>query len=484
MAALNLLLVESKARDDAEDGQSWKAAAVTAVYRRKFAKATAFLQEQRFPLDAVKGLAEAQQAAERDDFATLATLAEPTATTLGEVFACIARLHRQPSIESELRVFGRNLGGFLYLWDALVDLAEDVRDGQFNAIVRTCSGRPDHAQLREAFDLRLGGLKNGLDSLALGPEGKLCQDLLVSLQRRLQEKLPAPVSSPLRSARGRLAKAGFVHKADCCEVDCCECGSCCDCNLCDCNPCNDNEHCCNVSCCDGLCCCSGGGSRSDGCCGSSHSSCFDILCLDTSCCGGSSSTYRYSSDSTSCGNGGLSKRLEKHRAARHLPAAMGGPTARSCPRCALAMVCLRVGEIEVDECRNCGGIWLDDKEIDWLAKLPSLPHNLLNRYPTLEASARHLPGDCHCPVCDDVSLAVVPYLGVDVDMCQRCHGFWLEHGVLARLLQAKRSPRRLFPAHKQEWRCPYCEKVASGGEDVCKHCGAPRPKTGFTGKLG
>ena len=77
----------------------------------------------------------------------------------------------------------------------------------------------------------------------------------------------------------------------------------------------------------------------------------------------------------------------------------------------------------------------------------------------------------------------VPYLGVPVEMCKQCHGFWLEHGVPRRVLKAKRSPRRLMKSHKKEWRCPYCEQVAPGGEDVCDNCGAPRPKSGFTGKL-
>ena len=147
------------------------------------------------------------------------------------------------------------------------------------------------------------------------------------------------------------------------------------------------------------------------------------------------------------------------------------------------MITLMVGSIEIDECRNCGGIWLDDQEIEVLARTGRLPHNLLNRYPVGENAIQNLPGERSCPVCDDSELVGVPYLAVPVEMCKKCHGFWLKHGVLRRVLKAKRSPKRLMKAHKKEWRCPYCEQVAGGGMDVCTNCGAPRPKSGFTGKL-
>lgn len=165
------------------------------------------------------------------------------------------------------------------------------------------------------------------------------------------------------------------------------------------------------------------------------------------------------------------------------PAQEGGPTDRVCPCCVRPMITLMVGSIEIDECRNCGGIWLDDQEIEVLARTGRLPHNLLNRYPVGENAIQNLPGERSCPVCDDSELVGVPYLAVPVEMCKKCHGFWLEHGVLRRVLKAKRSPKRLMKAHKKEWRCPYCEQVAGGGMDVCTNCGAPRPKSGFTGKL-
>jgi Zn-finger nucleic acid-binding protein len=177
--------------------------------------------------------------------------------------------------------------------------------------------------------------------------------------------------------------------------------------------------------------------------------------------------------------------MRQARKHRRMEVEVNERTRRSCPACERPMVVLLVGEVEVDECRNCGGIWLDDKELESLARLTSLPNNLLNRYPTQEHPTRHLPGERPCPACrDEAKLVGVPYLDVPVEMCKKCFGFWLEHGRLGKVLRAKRSPMQLLKGHRSEWRCPYCQSVAGAGRDVCDKCGAPRPSTGFTGKLG
>ncbi len=477
MAALNLLLTSSKLEDDAQDGHAWKSWAARSVYQKKFRKAEEYLGRQGFPVEAITGLAKSQFAVEKKVGATLDALAEPTSRSLGEVFAVIARLHRQPELEDPLREFGRNLGGFLYLWDALVDFDEDRRNLTFNAFSWACQGNLKSVEIRPAFFRRLENLRDGLDRLALGPEGKLCYGLLASLDGRLKGKLPQPsAAGTLGSRRERLSRAGFVRTQDCCEVDCCECGSCCDCNICDCNPCNDTDHCCSLSCCDcGLCCCDmSGPSRGTSFCALDNC---DTICLTDACFG------RSSDPSGATTSNGFLARVERARTARNLPATAGEASSRSCPKCALNMIALQVGSTQIEECRNCGGVWLDHKELDELAKLTRLPHNLLSRYPMEEAPIQHLAGERPCPKCA-VKLVGVPYLGVPVEMCGTCHGFWVEHGSLGPVLKAKRSPKRLLKAHKQDWRCPYCQKVAVGGEDACAHCGAPRPKSGFTGKLG
>ena len=485
MASLNLLLVDSKVTDDHQDGEKLKAGVARTLFGKRFEKARAYLETTQFPLETVLELPERQSRAEAQDSPTVASLCAPTESTLGEIFAAIPRLQKKPDLEKPMRAFGETLGGYLYLWDALSDRESDRKKNRFNALEVTSVSS---AALRDELETRLLRLRDLLNSFALGPEGKLCYSLLESLGRQLQEKLPRPRGSATPSPRNRLAKAGIVRaQSDCCEIDCCECGSCCDCNLCDCSP-GDGEHCCEFNCCDGLsaciCCLDGGGGHRRSCI---FDDCTDIFCLESFCCGENRRTttynYNYVADNqTKQTRPGLFQRLRNFSSKPELKFDSGSKD-RMCPACNRLMMTLSVGEIEIEECRNCGGFWLDDQEIEVLARTARLPHNLLNRYPTGEHSMEHLPGERPCPVCDESVLVSVPYLGVPVEMCKQCHGFWLEHGVPRRVLKAKRSPRRLMKSHKKEWRCPYCEQVAAGGADVCGNCGAPRPKSGFTGKL-
>ena len=508
MAALNLTLVGAKVDDDVADGEVLKPMAAKALFGKNIKKARTYLESIDFPLEQLTGLPAAQALVERADVASIESLSEPTANSLGEVFAAIATIHKVPEAQGTLREFGRNLGTYLYLWDALTDLEADQKSGNFNAIVKVYEGDHKRRPIRDFLAARLRALREILDTLALGPEGKLCYQLLNSLQSKLSEKLPRPKNCSAQTVRPRLAKAGMVRTTDCCdcgaccEVDCCECGTCVDCNCCDCNPCDGpGEHCCSLNCCDCTGCCGtesscgcGDSGGSSGCCGmdiccccccdsggsrSRNSDCCDSYCLEDMCC--VSSSKRTHSPGQAQGFFGRAK--QSLTSAEINPTEQGN-SSRKCPRCDLAMVSLQVGKTEIDECRDCGGMWLDDKEIDELAKMPRLPHNLLNRYPSQEASIKHLPGDRPCPKClGAAKLVSVPYLDVPVEMCRSCHGFWIEHGVLRRVLKAKRSPRRHLKSHRQQWRCPYCEQIAEGGSDVCLNCGGPRPKSGFTGKL-
>lgn len=486
LAALNLLLISSKVEDDACDSPGWKPKLARAAYGERFERALAELERQGFPLPAVTDLQRRQSQAEADPEPSLDSLAEPTATALAEVFAHIARILKKPELAEPLGGIGRALGGYLYLWDALVDLSEDQARGQFNAFARVCGGQLDDPRVAIGLRRRLADLHLALTNLALGPEGKLCFSLHASLASRLTQALPKPRCLNPPTPRARLAKAGMVHvkDGDCCEIDCCECGSCCDCNLCDCNPCDSDKHCCELNCCSCGDCCCGNNTSSGGCCSSRPSdqvTCcffdgFDVCCLERD----------YTTTTTTSGSRpGFWERMRQSHRDRRLEVEVKQGTRRRCPACELPMVMLMVGGVEVDECRNCGGVWLDEHELDTLARLASLPGNLLHRYPTEENATRHRAGTRTCPACQaEEKLVVVPYLDVPVEMCKACSGFWFDHGALARVLRAKRSPKQLLKGHKTEWRCPYCEGVVPGGRDVCERCGAPRPSSGFTGKLG
>ena len=47
-----------------------------------------------------------------------------------------------------------------------------------------------------------------------------------------------------------------------------------------------------------------------------------------------------------------------------------------CPRCNVGMKKLKKGDVVIDHCRKCWGIWLDDKEIDKLVAFGEGKQNL------------------------------------------------------------------------------------------------------------
>ncbi len=70
----------------------------------------------------------------------------------------------------------------------------------------------------------------------------------------------------------------------------------------------------------------------------------------------------------------------------------------------------QVGHVELDMCMNCGGIWLDDKELDALV------------------------GTMRCPKCD-IEMHVKELRGVEYDICPSCGSVWLDRGELGTLVE-------------------------------------------------
>jgi Zn-finger nucleic acid-binding protein len=99
--------------------------------------------------------------------------------------------------------------------------------------------------------------------------------------------------------------------------------------------------------------------------------------------------------------------------------------------------------IQLDQCRNCGGIWCDKWELfpvdpDAARLLDPLDEALLNAPAARRAAPRHCPR-CTAPLqeCKD------PGLPSDLlfDRCLRCEGIWLNRHELARYKEHQRSAR-------------------------------------------
>ena len=109
-------------------------------------------------------------------------------------------------------------------------------------------------------------------------------------------------------------------------------------------------------------------------------------------------------------------------------------TRRACPECGsrLAERRLKDSGVKVDCCPGCRGLWFDNRELE-----SSLEVNAPERFVPRDA----IKSDRSCPGCK-VLLFRFDYPGthVEVEMCERCHGIWLDAGEMKKLEEEFSDP--------------------------------------------
>lgn len=121
-------------------------------------------------------------------------------------------------------------------------------------------------------------------------------------------------------------------------------------------------------------------------------------------------------------------------APRKAAASAGSP----CPACAEPLAASRIGDLEVQDCRVCGGLWLDRAVFEELGAARERQGAVLGALPA-PAALRATPlGEVQyrpCPACSH-RMNRVNYAkrsGVVLDVC-RHHGLWFDKDELRRLL--------------------------------------------------
>lgn len=108
----------------------------------------------------------------------------------------------------------------------------------------------------------------------------------------------------------------------------------------------------------------------------------------------------------------------------------------TCVKCTSVLDKARVGDVEVDLCPSCGGLWLDHGEIERLGR--GKTEELTKLRTALAGSSAPDPASettTTCPACPG-SLNEVVLGPVHVEYCGKCHGIFLDKGELDQAVKA------------------------------------------------
>ena len=125
-----------------------------------------------------------------------------------------------------------------------------------------------------------------------------------------------------------------------------------------------------------------------------------------------------------------------------------------CPVCNTEMLILEFNKIEIDFCSLCGGVWLDEGELELLIS----PDN--SNYAAVSGIISDLKknvsagGSRKCPVCRKkmvpVELSTKP--PVEIDKCPRSHGLWFDKGELEQIMASSGANGKLADFLKSVFR--------------------------------
>ena len=106
-----------------------------------------------------------------------------------------------------------------------------------------------------------------------------------------------------------------------------------------------------------------------------------------------------------------------------------------CPVCKKEMMILEHNQVELDYCPICEGIWLDQGELELMLEMGDRRIDLSD-FPDSEKSKRR------CPRCRKKMIkGTFPGTEVEVDICTRDGGLWLDKGELQQIAASQSSAK-------------------------------------------
>lgn len=106
-----------------------------------------------------------------------------------------------------------------------------------------------------------------------------------------------------------------------------------------------------------------------------------------------------------------------------------------CPKCNGELAKKKVEGIEIDECKNCSGIWFDFNELEQIMD-KDFQESLINQ---IDNNQGHDSQEIPCPRCGgDGNMIPVydPEKDIHIDTCTVCYGHWLDGGEYEKLKES------------------------------------------------
>lgn len=113
-----------------------------------------------------------------------------------------------------------------------------------------------------------------------------------------------------------------------------------------------------------------------------------------------------------------------------------------CPACESEMRHRHIGDIEIDVCRRCNGVWLDATELDGVLgigddhSVEAVLDQTARRCEQCRYCGKSCPDSSICSDCDKpfeltcphdgVAMYIVEAVGIELDRCPDCRGLWVD----------------------------------------------------------
>ncbi len=119
---------------------------------------------------------------------------------------------------------------------------------------------------------------------------------------------------------------------------------------------------------------------------------------------------------------------------------------RQCIKCTSSLERIVIQDVEIDRCPQCGGIWLDAGEIEALNERRKADVNAsledaivrLSKHdsggPAVVPSGEQVVETHRCPACEG-KLTNVNFAGTTIELCNGCHGVFVDKGELQRAME-------------------------------------------------